>query len=70
MWTAKELEESLNRREFTMLVRTVEEEADDGRLTDTWVIMFTDSFTVERALVNGSSSSPLLLDLVIHFKCV
>ena len=32
--------------------------------------MFTDSFTVERALVNGTSSSPLLLDLVICFKAL
>ena len=63
VWTAEESEESANWREFTTLVWMVE----DGLLTDTRVIMFTDSFTVERALVNGTSSSPLLLDLVIHF---
>ena len=71
VWTAKELEETGNWREFTTLVWTVEEEAEDGWLMDTRVIMFTDSFTVERALVNGTSLSPLLLeDLVICFKAV
>mgnify|MGYP003497604914 CR=1 FL=1 len=70
VWTAEESEETANWREFTTLVRTVEEEAEDGRLTDTRVIMFTDSITVERAWLNGTSSSSLLLDLVIHFKAV
>jgi hypothetical protein len=68
IWGAHEEEESSNWREFTNVVEALEEEGEEGRLTNTKVYFFTDNSVTESAIYKGTSKSPKLLELVIRLK--
>ena len=46
----------------------MELEAKEKRLSGAEVFLFTDNLTVESAFYNGTSSSPLLFDLVLKLR--
>jgi hypothetical protein len=68
LWGADTQEESSNYKEFRNLVDVVEEEAQDGRLSNCEFFLCTDSATAESCFYRGSSRSPLLHDLVIRLR--
>ena len=70
VWSSKEEIESSNRKEFTNVIETLEDEGEKGNLNGTEVFFFTDNSTVEFALYNGTSSSEKLLTLVVRFKAL
>jgi hypothetical protein len=67
-WADDESDESSNWREFTNVVESLEDEAEEGRLANTVVYFFTDNSTVEAAIYKGTSKSRKLLALVIRLK--
>ena len=69
-WGRDTEEESSNWREFSTLVEDMEKEEVTGNLNNAWVIMATDSSTVESCLYKGNSSSPKLFDLVVRLKSI
>ena len=62
--------ESSNWREFTTLVHDMEYEEKEGRLNEAWVVMATDSTTVEGCLYKGNSSSEKLFDLIVRLRAI
>jgi hypothetical protein len=68
LWGSNESEQSSNHRELLNLVETVEEEARAGGLMDTEMWLFTDNSVAESCLNKGSSSSPLLHELVVRLR--
>ena len=68
VWSTTEEKESSNFKELTNLVASSEEEAEAGRLSNCEYFLFTDNETAEASFNKGSSSSPLLHDLVTRLK--
>ena len=69
-WGADSEEETSNWREFTTLVQDMEHEEREGKLNNAWVVMATDSSTVEGCLYKGNSSSEKLFDLIVRLRAV
>ena len=67
IWNQDEASESSNFREFSNVIKSLEEEGASGNLKDCMVFFCTDNSTVETALYKGTSSSRKLLDLVIRY---
>ncbi|EJK74326.1 hypothetical protein THAOC_04001, partial [Thalassiosira oceanica] len=68
VWTAEEEKESSNFKEFTNLVETAEEEAEQGRLRDCEFFLCTDNSTAESCFYRGSSKSRKLHELVVRLR--
>jgi hypothetical protein len=68
IWGSDAEGKSSNWRELTNLVETLEGEASEGRLRGCEVFVFTDNSTAEAAFFRGTSSSPLLFDLVLRLR--
>jgi hypothetical protein len=68
IWGDDGADKSSNWRELTNLVETLELEAMEGRLQGSEVFVFTDNSTAEAAFFKGTSSSPLLFDLVLRLR--
>ena len=60
--------QSSNLREFTNLVDTIDEMAEQGSLAGKEIFLFTDNSTSEAAFYNGSSTSEKLFDLVLKLR--
>ncbi len=61
-------DQSSNYRELRNLVETVEEEAWAGKLQQSELWLFTDNSTAESCFAKGSSTSPLLHELVLRLQ--
>lgn len=70
VWGSDEEDMSSNYRELCNLVDTVEDEARAGRLAHTELWLFTDNSTAESCFTKGSSSSPLLHELILRLRKV
>jgi hypothetical protein len=70
VWGPDESDQSLNWREFTNIVESLEDEGRTGNLEIAEVFMFTDNSTVESCAVKGTSSSVKLLDLVVRLRAL
>ena len=70
LWGADAENASSNYRELRNLVETVEEEAQQGHLKGAELWLFTDNSTSESCFVKGSSSSPLLHELILRLRKV
>lgn len=70
VWGATEQLESSNWKEFSNVVESLEEEAEEGNLKDAEVFMFTDNTTVEACAEKGSSSSKKLLGLIVRLQAL
>ena len=68
IWAADVQRESSNYKELRNLVETAEAEAKAGRLHNCEFFLFTDSSTAELAFHKGSSTSPLLHELVLRLR--
>ena len=68
VWGADDASQTSNWKEFCNIVTALEDEAREGNLAHSEVIMFTDNSTVESCCTRGTSSSPKLLDLVIQLR--
>jgi hypothetical protein len=68
IWGDDGADKSSNWRELTNLVETLELEAMEGRLQGCEVFVFMDNSTVEAAFFKGTSSSPMLFDLVWRLR--
>jgi hypothetical protein len=69
-WTYDIQNQSSNFREFRNPLNALRKEGEGGRLKNAFVIFGTDNSTVEAALYNGTSSSPLLLEMVEEFHAL
>lgn len=67
-WNESGRSQSSNFREFGNLVIRLESEAENGKLSGAELFLFTDNSTTESAYHNGTSSSPLLFDLVLRLR--
>jgi hypothetical protein len=68
-WTKEVVEErSSNWQEFTNLVEFLESAVREHKLEGLEIFIFTDNLTSEAASWKGSSSSPLLFDLVLRLR--
>ena len=67
-WSEKMDNQSSNLREFTNLVDTIDEMAEQGNLVGKEIFLFTDNSTSEAAFHNGSSTSEKLFNLVLKLK--
>jgi len=67
-WGPDKEDNSSNWREFANLVDTLTTKAEAGSLKQSVVIIATDNSTAEGVFYKGSSSSPLLYDLVVKLK--
>ena len=70
LWGRDAEDKSSNYRELRNLVETVEEEAELGHLKNCELWLFTDNSTSESCFVKGSSSSPLLHELIVRLRKV
>ena len=68
LWAADTSSQSSNYRELLNLVETIEGEGAAGSLNDTEIWLFTDNVTAEGCFVKGSSTSPLLHELVLRLR--
>ena len=69
IWTREFSGRSSNFRELNNLVQRVEELAKEEQLSEgTEIFLFTDNSTAESAFYRGTSSSPLLFELVLRLK--
>ncbi len=69
-WSSDYVEHSSNFRELYNLVSAMEEAHTAGLLSNCELFMFTDNSTAESAYFKGSSTSPLLFDLVLRLQCL
>ena len=69
-WGPDNTSQTSNWKAFCNIVTALEDEAREGNLAHSDVIMFTDNSTVESCCTRGTSSSPKLLDLVIQLRCL
>ena len=58
-------DESSNFIEFKNWINAIKREGEEGCLQNTILLFCTDNAVVERAIYNGTSSFPKLLDIVI-----
>ena len=68
IWGSDNDDKSSNYREMNNLVETVEEEAAGGHLAQAELWIFTDNSTSESCFYKGSSTSPLLHELILRLK--
>jgi hypothetical protein len=61
-------EKSSNWREFTNLVEFIDRAVTKHDLDESEIFLFTDNMTIESAFWKGSSSSPLLFDIVLRLR--
>jgi hypothetical protein len=69
-WSSDYVEHSSNFWELHNLVSAMEEAHTAGLLTNCELFMFTDNSTAESAYFKGSSTSPLLFELVLRLRCL
>jgi hypothetical protein len=67
-WKKEEVERSSNWKEFTNLVNFLEGAIEKHKLAGSEVFILTDNNTSKAAFWKGSSSSPLLFDLVLRLR--
>jgi hypothetical protein len=67
-WNEKGSKQSSNFRELGNLVHRLELEAERGLLSGAEIFMFTDNSTAESAFHNGTSSSPILFELIVRLR--
>jgi hypothetical protein len=67
-WIEDAEEKSSNWREFTNLVEFLEGAIVEHKLEGSEIFIFTDNSTSEAAFWKGTSSSPLLFELVLRLK--
>ena len=70
LWGKDADDKSSNYRELRNLVETVEEEASEGHLSNVELWLFTDNSTAESCYYKGSSTSPLLHELILRLRKV
>ena len=70
LWGRDADDASSNYRELRNLVETVEEEGAQGRLKNVELWLFTDNSTAESCFYKGSSTSPLLHELIVRLRKV
>ena len=70
LWGQDADDKSSNYRELRNLVETVEEEASEGQLSNVELWLFTDNSTAESCYYKGSSTSPLLHELILRLRKV
>ena len=70
LWATDTADQSSNFRELLNLVETIEEEGATGSLANAEIWLFTDNATAEGCFHKGSSSSPLLHELVLRLRRV
>ncbi len=70
LWATDTADQSSNFRELLNLVETIEEEGATGNLANAEIWLFTDNATAEGCFHKGSSSSPLLHELVLRLRRV
>jgi hypothetical protein len=62
-WGNNKSDKTSNWQEFTNIGDSLKDEAEDGKLTNSVVCLFTDNSNIEAAIYKGSSSSQKLLAL-------
>jgi hypothetical protein len=67
-WSEEMASESSNFREFSNLIRQVEEHTASGDLRNCELFLFTDNSTSEAAFYKGTSKSKKLFDLVLRLR--
>jgi hypothetical protein len=68
LWGSDDETESSNWKEFENQVEALEQEAEEGNLTNAMVFYFTDNSTVESCLHKGNSSSIKLFKLMVRMR--
>jgi len=68
VWGADENKQSSNYRELRNLVEALEDLWEKGELTGVEIFIFTDNSTAEATFYKGTSSNPLLFELVLRLK--
>jgi len=68
VWGADENEQSSNYRELQNLVEALEDLWEKGELTGVEIFIFTDNSTAEATYYKGTSTKPLLFELVLRLK--
>lgn len=68
VWGTDSQEQSSNWRELCNLVESLEEEASDGSLNNSTLIIATDNTTAETCFYKGNSSSVKLYNLVVRVR--
>ena len=68
VWGKDNVDKSSNYRELCNLVESLEQMAEEERLSGTEVYFFTDNSTAEAAFFKGSSTSKLLHELVTRLR--
>jgi hypothetical protein len=69
-WGPDQEDTSSNWKEFQNVVRAIELECETSKVKDTEVIFCTDNSTVEATFYKGSSTSPLLHQLVVRLRAL
>ena len=70
IWGTGTIYKSSNFKEFANLVETLEEEAAEGLLSGSEVILFTDNQVIESCCYRGISTSRTLFNLVLRLRAV
>lgn len=70
VWGVKDSLELSNYQEFQNFLDATIREGKASNLTISLTTFVTDNFATETTIYNGTSDSPLLLDMVIEFYCI